>query len=94
MSVTAIPNSAALSRTGTVTVADQTVTITQPGVACTFAVAPLSTAAPVAGGSSDVTVTAPAGCDWVATTTTPWLTVTAGASGSGDGTVTVTAAAN
>ncbi len=92
--MTAIPNSAALSRTGTVTVADQTVTITQPGVACTFAVAPLSTAAPVAGGSSDVTVTAPAGCDWVATTTTPWLTVTAGASGSGDGTVTVTAAAN
>jgi hypothetical protein len=74
--VTAAANPTALERIGTVTVAGQTVTFTQPGVACSFTVAPLSVAVLVGGGSSDVTVAAPVGCVWEATTGTAWLTVT------------------
>ena len=47
-----------------------------------------------AGESTDIAVTAPAGCGWTATSNSSWLTVTAGANGSGNGTVTVAAAAN
>jgi hypothetical protein len=37
-----------------------------------------------------VTVSAPAGCSWTASSHAPWLIITSGASGSGNGTVTYT----
>jgi uncharacterized protein (TIGR03437 family) len=46
------------------------------------------------GGSGNVTITAPAGCDWTAATTAGWLTITAGTSGAGNGTVAYTVAPN
>ena len=94
VSVAAEPNTTALSRTGTATVAGETVTFTQSGVGCSFAVAPPSVSVPAEGGSADVAITAPTGCDWTVTSDTEWLTVTGSASGSGDGTVSATAAPN
>jgi hypothetical protein len=41
-----------------------------------------------------IQVTAPAGCDWTATSSNAWITITSGASGSGSGTVTYSVSAN
>jgi Putative binding domain, N-terminal/Viral BACON domain len=80
------------SRSGTVTIAGQVLTVTQsPG--CAFDVSPLSHAADASGGSRTVNVSAAAGCAWTATSNAPWITITGGASGNGAGTVTFAVAA-
>src|SRR6185503_1976878 len=57
---------------------------------CTYGLDPAGAAVGSAGGTIDVAVTAPAGCDWTATAADgSFATVTAGATGSGNGTVTV-----
>jgi hypothetical protein len=74
-------------RTGTVTVAGRTVTITQDS-GCSYSLSPTSQQVPAAGGTGSVAVTAPAGCTWMAApNNTPWVTITSGASGTGNGTV-------
>jgi hypothetical protein len=47
-----------------------------------------------AGGSGTVTVTAPLGCQWTASSQLSWVAITAGASGTGSGAVTFQVAAN
>ena len=79
------------SRSGSITVAGQTVTITQ-GEGCTFAIAPDSQSVASSGGTGSVTVTAGAGCAWTATSGQPWITITSGSSGNGNGTVNFTVA--
>ena len=82
-------------RTGTLTVANQTVTVTQ-GQGCTYAISPDSQSVPATGGTGTVTVTAGNGCTWTAGTTassSSWITITSGAAGSGNGTVNYTVAA-
>jgi hypothetical protein len=79
-------------RSGVVTIAGQTVTLTQ-GSGCSFAIAPDSRSLPASGGSSAVTVTAGAGCAWTAKSNVSWITVSSGGSGSGNGTVNLTIAA-
>jgi hypothetical protein len=65
---------------------------TGSGPVCTYALGALS-AAPAVGAS--VTVTAPAGCAWTASSSdTSWLTVTSGSPGSGNGTVNYAVTAN
>ena len=84
MSVAA--NTATTQRTGTVTIAGQTFTVTQNAAPCTFA----STRPPHLAGrgeSTSVGVTAAAGCTWAATSAASWIGITAGATGSGNGTV-------
>jgi hypothetical protein len=49
--------------------------------------------APGGGGNATVSVTAPSGCSWDASTASSWITVSP-ASGSGNGTATLTAASN
>lgn len=49
---------------------------------------------PGGGATRDLSVRAPAGCPWTATTDVTWLTIPSGASGTGDGVVHVVAAAN
>ena len=80
-------------RSAALTIAGQTFTVTQ-GSGCSFGLAPASLTIPAAGGSSNVNVTAGAGCAWTASSGTDWLTIASGANGSGEGTVRVTAAAN
>ena len=84
------PNGSTTSRTGSVTVAGQTHSITQPGrtaVACTYDLAPANAEFSKDGGSGTFTVTAPAECTWTATGSASWLTITGGAQGSGTSTV-------
>jgi hypothetical protein len=95
-------NSIGSSRTGTLTVANQTVTVTQaagsqpppppPPPQCTYT---LSVGATIdgypSGGSFTVTVTTQSGCGWTASTTASWIHIagapgTAGGSFSGIGT--------
>src|SRR3954468_8353668 len=88
-------NTGTTPRTGTLTVAGNTFTITQAGAPCTFTIAPTSsnlTSSVATTGT--VTVTAGTGCSWTATSGATWITISAGASGSGNGTVSYRVAAN
>jgi hypothetical protein len=74
------------ARSGTVTIAGRTVTVTQ-GEGCTYAIAPQSQNAPATGANLTVSVTAAAGCGWTAASQTSWIRVTSGEKGSGNGSV-------
>ncbi len=81
------------ARSGTLTIAGQTVTVTQ-GQGCTLAISPDTQSIPSAGGNGAVSVTGGAGCPWTASSNASWITIAAGsASGSGNGTVNFTVAA-
>jgi hypothetical protein len=74
-------------RTGTITVGEQTLSVTQAS-GCAFTVSPLSeTVGGDKGPGQPITVTTTAGCSWTASTTTSWISITSGASGNGPGTV-------
>jgi hypothetical protein len=92
-SVGANPNSA--TRTGTITIAGQTFTITQTGISCTFSISPTSRAFAYNGGADSVGVTAAASdCSWSASSNDSWITINFGATGIGNGTVNYSVAAN
>ena len=81
------------ARIGTLTVGGHRITVTQsPG--CTYPVDPARYGAPAAGGPAAVTVNAPPGCGWGASSSVEWITVTAGQSGNGAGQVRFNVAAN
>jgi all-beta uncharacterized protein/BACON domain-containing protein len=79
------PNAGA-TRTGTLTIAGQSFTITQ-GVGCSFAIAPTGQTVPAGGGNVNVNVTGPGGCSWTVDNPPAWAHVTSGAPGDGSGTV-------
>lgn len=81
------------SRTGTLTIAGQTFTITQLGDICISSVFPESASFPASGGDASVSVTAPSGCLWRAESHS-WITIILGDSGNGDGTVIYSVAPN
>ncbi|MBI3653664.1 MAG: VCBS repeat-containing protein [Acidobacteria bacterium] len=87
-------NSQAAIRTGTVTVAGQTFTVTQAGASCISTISPNGAAFTAAGGSGLISVTAALGCNWTSTSLDAWITITAGATGSGSQKVKYTVAAN
>jgi hypothetical protein len=95
VSLTVRPNTGG-ARTGSVVVAGQTLTIAQSEAQapCTYAIAPASQTIAAAGGTGTVTISAPAGCAWTATSNVGWVSVTGGAAGSGNGAVTFSVAAN
>jgi hypothetical protein len=80
-------------RSGTLTVAGQTVTIEQ-GTGCTATTNVTSINASASGGFFEVPVAAPPGCSWSAASQTPWLTIDTSGSGSGPGAVRVAVAAS
>jgi hypothetical protein len=82
LTVAANPGAA---RTGTPTVAGQTVMVTQAAV-CTYTLSPTSGSFTPTGGNGSFTVTTQAGCAWNTTSNASWVTVTAG-SGTGTGIV-------
>lgn len=81
-------NSSGSARAGTLTVAGQTVSITQDGstTGCSYSISPESKVFRAGGGSATISVFAPAGCGWSASTTAAWITISSG-SGSGNGIV-------
>ena len=74
-------------RSGSVTVAGQTVAISQLGapVPCSYTIAPTSYSVPAAGGTLQVAVTTTSSCAWTVTGNPAWIGVTP-ASGMGNGT--------
>ncbi len=81
-------------RTGTMTIAGQTYTVTQDGQKCTFSIAPISQAFGASGGPGSVSVTTSDGCSWTAVSNANWITVTSNSSATGTGTVNYSTSAN
>ncbi|MEP6636023.1 MAG: BACON domain-containing carbohydrate-binding protein, partial [Acidobacteriota bacterium] len=81
------------SRTGTLTVAGQTFTITQAS-GCTYSISPTSQNFPASVAAGAVNATTVAGCAWAAASNASFITITSGASGTGNGTVNYTVSAN
>ena len=92
----------AAARTGTLTIAGQTFSVSQtapppppPPPPCTFMISPATQSVPSEGGNGSVAVTASAAtCTWTAMANVDWLTVLHGSSGTGSDTVAFTVAPN
>ncbi|HEV7922140.1 MAG TPA: N,N-dimethylformamidase beta subunit family domain-containing protein [Thermoanaerobaculia bacterium] len=92
-SVSVAPNPGP-ERVGTVSVAQQTFTVTQLN-GCAYSIDPLSaTFAPPGGNGSFTMATGSSQCPWSASSNASWLTLTSPASGSGSLTVTYTVPVN
>ncbi len=90
---TATANTGA-SRNGSISIAGQTLTVTEAG-SCATSLNPTTETVPVGGGAGTaVTVTTAAGCTWTATTTDQWISITSGTPGNGPGTVNFTTQPN
>ncbi|MBI4917566.1 MAG: VCBS repeat-containing protein [Acidobacteria bacterium] len=81
------------ARSGTVTIAGQTFTVSQAS-GCTWTIDPTSASVAAGGGTGSVDVTAGAGCGWTAVSNDGWILVTSGSSGSGNGSVSYSVSAN
>ncbi len=74
-------------RTGTMTIAGRTFTVTQDG-GCTFTLSPGSATFGCSGGTGSFTVTTSnSACAWTASENRTWTGITSGSSGSGSGTI-------
>jgi hypothetical protein len=82
------------SRTGTLTVAGQTITVTQGVGSCSYTVTPPSFAIGSASATRTITIITGLACSWTATSATSWITITGGASGTGQSFVSFSVAAN
>ncbi len=80
-------NTSSSARTGTMTIAGQTFTVSQAGVTCTYSISPTKASFRREGGTGTVAVTAPQGCAWTAASNASWITVASGSNGSGNGSV-------
>jgi all-beta uncharacterized protein/BACON domain-containing protein len=81
------------ARTATMTVAGQSVSISQ-SAPCSYSISPNNATMDKAGGTGTVSVTTQSGCAWTAVSNATWITITSGSAGTGNGTVNFTAAAN
>jgi uncharacterized protein (TIGR03437 family) len=91
------PNTGPESRTGSLTIAGQTFSVTQAGTPCTFSINPSSQTFTSDGGTGAINISAtPNGCQSArnATTAASWITLSSGASGTGAGTLVYTVSAN
>jgi len=84
------------ARIGTLTIANQTFTVTQaaPTPTCTYTIQPTSSSIGATASSIPVTLTTQAGCAWTVASNASWLTVSGTAAGNGSATVTINAEAN
>ncbi len=88
-------NTGTSQRTGTMTIAGQTFTVTQsPPSSCTYSISPTSASFDYTGGTGTVNVAASSGCSWAATSNASWITKTSASSAPGNGTVAYTVAGN
>jgi hypothetical protein len=94
VSYTVAANPSTSQRSGSMTIAGVTYSITQEGVACTYSISPTSSSVPAGASTGTVQVSAPTGCNWTAVSGSGFVTVTDGASGSGNDTVSYSIAAN
>ena len=80
------------TRTATLTVAGQPVTVNQ--AICAFEIDPGGASVPAAGGSGTITVTATTGCSWQAINTLPFVLLVGNTIGTGSATVSFTVGAD
>ncbi len=86
---TVSPNTGS-ARTGTLTVAGNTFTITQSGApSCSYDINPASYSASASGGTTTVSITTQGGCSWTASSSLGWVSITSSSSGNGNGSVTL-----
>jgi hypothetical protein len=74
------PNLGSDLKTGTVTIAGKTLTITVPTrpanlVSCSYEVSPISLSIPAAGDSGTINVVTQPGCDWAASSNAEWVKI-------------------
>ena len=81
-------NSSNTQRTGTITIAGLTFTVTQAGVPCMFSIAPTGKLFAQTGSESSFMVTTGDGCNWTVSTTDDWIFITSEGSAIGSGLVT------
>ena len=81
------------ARTGLLTVAGRTVTVTQ-SVGCNLSINPSSLSMGAQGGTGSIQVDGAPGCTWSATSSNAWITISGGAGGDGRGQVQIAVAAN
>jgi uncharacterized protein (TIGR03437 family) len=72
----------------------KSLTLPPEAVVCTYDIAPASQIFPTSGGTNNVSVTAPSGCDWAAASNSGFVSVTSGSTGTGNGSVGYSVAAN
>ncbi len=87
-------NPTANPRSGTLTIAGQTFTVNQSGMTCAGLISPTSASFSAIGGTGNVMVPAPSGCNWTAASNDAWITVTSGTPGTGNGAVGYNVAVN
>jgi Putative binding domain, N-terminal len=90
---TVAPNGTGSPRTGTLTVAGQTITVTQATSSCIYNVSPTSMAVPLTGSLIAISVSTGSSCAWTSTSSVPWIVVSSGASMTGLGSAYFTVAA-
>jgi len=91
------PNTSSSQRTGTITIGNRTVPVTQDGgVSCSYSLTPATNSVGALGGTSSLRLTTPNGCAWTATVTATgnWFHLTSPSSGTGMGTMIYVADAN
>ena len=81
------------SRSGTLLVAGQVVTVTQ-GQGCTASITPTSQSVAASGGTGSISVATEAGCLWSAGSNASWIAITSGQNGNGPGTIAFATAAS
>jgi hypothetical protein len=87
-------NSTPSIRTGTITVAGQTFTVTQAPNSCVTSVTPSSRSFTTTGGTGAMSVAAATSCNWTSLSNVPWVTITSGGSGPGTRSLKYTVASN
>ncbi len=91
---TVAANTGTTQLTGTITVAGQTHSVTISGVNCNYTISPTALSFTSLAGSGTINVASNTGCNWTASTTDSWITITSGSTGSGNGTVSYSVTAN
>ncbi|HJQ68445.1 MAG TPA: BACON domain-containing carbohydrate-binding protein [Blastocatellia bacterium] len=90
-------NTTGFPRTGSMTIAGITFTVTQSGgvAGCAPAISPLNAAfSAAASPTNSINITAAPACAWQAVSNAPWITITSSCCGTGNGAVTYSVAAN
>ena len=90
-----VENTSSTARTGTMTIASHTFTVTQQGETspspsdCRFSVEPLTFTPCMPAGTLTAVVTTQSTCEWTASSDASWLTIASGRSGTGSGSITM-----
>jgi uncharacterized repeat protein (TIGR01451 family) len=84
---TVLANPDSQPRTGTVTVATATFTVTQGGGSCAFTLSPTGKRMDMVGSESSFVLVGSNGCNWNATASDDWISLTTANSGSGPATI-------